>query len=534
MTGEKFLDKIFKDLYLSDEVLHTSLKSNTKYENIKAYMERLERIHGKATTEHRKNLIKRLYYDKYVIKENSIPNGMDKNKIITDQANSLERWLDYLTNDNIKWPMWIKYWVFQGVLKIGTYDEAHDVYMKRSKKTTAPFIDVNPEVLNKCINIVLKYVKESDIDDIELKKLVESGSFVKLYEKFEKIYRDNIANNSDKFDGIWKVYRMESEQIALQKEKNGEIPEYLRLYNSLKNRSTGWYTGISLQSAKTQICGGSNLFRDYKGGDFYCYFTKDKNGEYKIPRIAIRMEGHNKIAEIRGIDVSQNLELGLEDVVEDKLKEMNFLTKEDVLNYLKIIENMKKITLLNKKFARGEEFSVDELKFIYQLDGPVKNFGLFGDNRLENIANSIDDKMVYDKLDFEYKVKFIISLSKKFRLAKFNKKEFKIKDKEVLLQAIASYFNSIEYADPILFDDREFMLKAIKICDQSFTRASLKLKKDKKFILEAIKTNYFVYYYLDNEVLTDDSFKKKATLYQKWAKFQDGVSNLVGKKDRVK
>lgn len=142
--------------------------------------------------------------------------------------------------------------------------------------------------------------------------------------------------------------------------------------------------------------------------------------------------------------------------------------------------------------------------------------------------------MVYDKLDFEYKVKFIISLSKKFRLAKFNKKEFKIKDKEVLLQAIASYFNSIEYADPILFDDREFMLKAIKICDQSFTRASLKLKKDKKFILEAIKTNYFVYYYLDNEVLTDDSFKKKATLYQKWAKFQDGVSNLVGKKDRVK
>ena len=46
--------------------------------------------------------------------------------------------------------------------------------------------------------------------------------------------------------------------------------------------------------------------------------------------------------------------------------------------------------------------------------------------RLENIANSIDDKMVYDKLDFEYKVKFISSLSKKFRLAKFNKKEFKL------------------------------------------------------------------------------------------------------------
>ena len=56
--------------------------------------------------------------------------------------------------------------------------------------------------------------------------------------------------------------------------------------------------------AINQICGGGG----YLGGDFYVYYILDKNNEYKIPRIAIRLEGHNEIGEIRGIEENQNLE----------------------------------------------------------------------------------------------------------------------------------------------------------------------------------------------------------------------------------
>ncbi len=36
--GEKFLDKIYKDLHLSEIVMHTANKSDDKYQKIEKYM----------------------------------------------------------------------------------------------------------------------------------------------------------------------------------------------------------------------------------------------------------------------------------------------------------------------------------------------------------------------------------------------------------------------------------------------------------------------------------------------------------------
>lgn len=525
MNGEKFLDKIFKDLYLSDEVNHTALVSNDKYENIRLYMERLERVHNRATTEYKKNLVRRMYYDKYVIKEAAIPDNRDKENIIMDQRKSLDKWIDYLTSDDVKWPMWVKYWVFQGVLKIGTYDESHDVYMKRSKKTIAPFMELNSEVLIKCVELILKHVNKESITDDELNELVESGSFEKIYHYFSKKYHKTIVDNSDKFDGVWIKYQMESIAVADEKEKKGEVPEYLKLYNSLQERGTGWCTAASASNAKAQICGGRYIFNYYKGGDFYCYYTKDLNGKYKIPRISIRMEGHDKIAEIRGIDSSQNVELGMEGIVESKLSEMDFLTKDDVSKYLKIIDNMKKITDLNRKFAKGEEFSIEELRVIYQLDKKLESFSLFdNDERIGNIVKRLDNKMMYEKFGFEDKVKFLVSLTRNFRLVR---DDFKINDREVLLKAISVCFDCIEHVDDSLFDDRDFMLDMIKVNERAFFRVTPRLKSDEKFIMEAVLVNHYVYYCLDNQTLVNDKFRRKIGILRKWKEFQDGVSGLV-------
>ncbi len=191
-SGEKFLDRIFKDIYLSDEVQHTSLKSDRKEEAIRKYMERLERIHKKANITGRKELIKQLYFNKYVIKKENLPvyiSDHDKEIIIENQKKTLESWINYLTDENARYPMWLKYWAFQGMLKMGTRDDARGIYQRRSDKTIAPFIDTNAAIIADCIQNMQEYVNGRHSGNEEIDVSLQSGSFKKLYEHFERKYK---------------------------------------------------------------------------------------------------------------------------------------------------------------------------------------------------------------------------------------------------------------------------------------------------------------------------------------------------------
>jgi hypothetical protein len=173
-NGERFLDIIFKDLYKSEEVLHTKEKDDTKEDSINRYLNRLEKIHKKANIESKKNLIKHLYYDKYVIKQEDIKgkNSKEKEDIIENQKKTLSTWIDYLIDDNTEYPMWAKYWVFQQVLKIGTYDEISAKYTKRTKYTINPFVEVIPEVISKCINNIVELFKDKKMSTQEIRKFI--------------------------------------------------------------------------------------------------------------------------------------------------------------------------------------------------------------------------------------------------------------------------------------------------------------------------------------------------------------------------
>ena len=292
-TGEKFLDKLYKDLFNSEIVEHTKEKSDSREEAIKKYMDRLEKAHQNATTENRKERLKRLYYDKYIIKEENLPKNLtdeQKTQIIENQKLSLDKWLDYLTDENARYPMWAKYWVFQGMLKMGTYDEAHEVYQNRSKKTLAPFVDANTEIIANAIDILEKKLEKKEINDEKIKKVIETGSFSKIYTILQNKYKKNLTNNEN-IEGIWVKYN------------EGNKEEAIKLAKSLEGKNTGWCTA-SENMAISQVCGGNN----YQGGDFYVYYTKDNENNYTNPRIAIRMEGKNSIGEIRGIEESQNME----------------------------------------------------------------------------------------------------------------------------------------------------------------------------------------------------------------------------------
>ena len=369
--GEKFINKLFQWLYNSNEVQNSREKSDDRITSIAKYMERLESIHQRGNTEHRKDLLKSLYFRKYIINYSDIPKDMNKNekqRIIKNQKQTLGEWLDYLTEPTNPYPMWLKFWIFQSVIKMGTKDQTTGFYNKRAKKTLAPFPSVNPEIIAKCVDILLKEIKKEGIttnhfeDDKELQKLVENGNFSKMYSFFEKKYKKSVKSNTS--EGIWIKYNQGSKEEAI------------KLSKSLEGKNTGWCTAGE-DIAIYQVCD------PYEGGDFYVYYTKDNEGKYTNPRIAIRMIGKEIIGEIRGILEHQNLEESMIDILEKKLKSMN-LSSEEVSSHIKAIEDLKELSIIADKMKLNQKLSKRE---IYNLYTKKYGFGWQNDPRVKKIIN---------------------------------------------------------------------------------------------------------------------------------------------------
>ena len=292
-TGELFIDRLFKDLYKSKEVLNGNRNPSQKEANIRRYMERLEELHNRVNEsprEHDRDLLKQLYYDKYVIKEDEIPESyyihqqeillergyghvniteeMKKelaSQVIEEQKKSLDYWIDYFTSsDTSMYSMWAKYWAFQGMLKLGTYNKENRNFSRRTKGTTVPFVELNQEALALSIDTLIKYLNKEEITDKDLEKIIESGVFGKIY-AYELMYLDRInKEKSNSNDGVWIKYPQGS--------------DHMKLVNSIQGKGTGWCTAGE-ETAKIQL----------SNGDFYVYYSYDSNNQPTIPRIAIRM-----------------------------------------------------------------------------------------------------------------------------------------------------------------------------------------------------------------------------------------------------
>ena len=382
-AGEEFLNRLYKDLVHSAEVNYTA-KGADKNEDLAIYLERLDRITKKANNKEKLNLLKYFYYKKYVIKKENVPESYfehqeqialergyghityeekekkeEVNSIISEQKESLDRWLDYFINEETSYyPMWFKYYVFQNVMKIGYFDKEKNEFTKRTDSTVKPFIEINREAVAMLYDELYKYLDKQRITDSQLEQLIKNGSFNKIYSyiitKLDKV--NKIKRNSN--EGIWKKYDM------------GSNPEIL--FNDINGKGTGWCTAGGIETATAHLI----------GGDFYVYYTKDENDEYTIPRIAIRME-YGNIAEIRGIAEYQNLENEMENVIEEKLNE--FPDKDE---YNKKVSDMKELTRLYKKHQRKEELLFEELKFLYEIDSKIRDFGYGKDIRIEEILDN--------------------------------------------------------------------------------------------------------------------------------------------------
>ena len=407
---DKFMGKLY-DILLSSDIIDYDDKARDlkeKKTRLENYLNKLERVQRKAISkEDHIDTLKRLYYDRYVIKKENIPdsyfkslekryldeghghhnlvkpdNEIDKrlkeehiNVIIREQIDSLNTWLNYFfSSDSDYLPMWAKVWAFQGMLGIGNLNKEKDGYSRRSNTSVNPFVSLDSEILGKCVDLVREIFDNKEVSDNEVEKLVSSGSFAKLYGKL-LANKKQLKIVSDA--GIWVKYNHETEVEANKKLEEGKEPEYLRLYNTLQGYNTGWCTAGSKETAKGQICGSSS----YMGGDFYVYYTQDGNNEYKVPRIAIRMN-QDSIGEIRGVAEGQNIESNMETILEEKLKEF-----PDGKSYQKKVNNMKQLTKIYDNYKK-RELTKEELMFLYELNGKIIGFGHRKDPRIGEIKLS--------------------------------------------------------------------------------------------------------------------------------------------------
>ena len=389
------ISKVYTNLHNSDRVLKASNISDKKRERLLKYFERLEELHNKVAKTKSvtgEKLLKNFYYDLYVIKPENIPDAYFQNQVrlarergygniklteedkrrmteevIDDQKKSLDKWIEYFLYDeeSKSYGMWEKYWVFQGLQNLGKYDKETGKFSKRDKSTVYPFPPVEREYIFTTLKLMEDFLKDKKGEE-DIKQALSTGNFKLLYEYVIKqsfLKGEHQSNNSD---GKWIKYEQES--------------DYNILRDSLQGYYTGWCTAAGENFAKDQLA----------GGDFYVYYSLDKNGEAKVPRIAIRMDGKDKIGEIRGIADNQNMEPEMMPILEEKLKEF-----PDKDKYLKKEHDMKLLTLIDKKVNNNIELTLEELKFLYEIDSKITGFGYRKDPRIEEIKRKRNERRDY-------------------------------------------------------------------------------------------------------------------------------------------
>ena len=306
---------------------------------------------------------------------------------VGDLESSLDEWIKYLSDTNEPYPTWFRYYAFRNILNLGEYDKDKQEFPKRSKGTSKLFPDIDRGALAYVEEImtaaqddtVLARVRESQKEfgapEADMWTPQKAQDFVKM--SFAKQYAKGIEAQGT----ITPELRAETRGEWVQYHQ-GDDPK--GLWKSLQNKGTAWCTR-GYPTAEAQL----------KAGDFYVYYTLDATGAPTIPRIAIRMEGDKKIAENpRGVfDSQQNLEPNMVEILDEKLKEFG----AEANTFKKKSEDMRMLTVLEKKREEGVPFTKNDLILLYEINGTIEGFGYQKDPRIAELRqgrNTEDDMLV--------------------------------------------------------------------------------------------------------------------------------------------
>lgn len=292
-----------------------------------------------------------------------------------DQKGSLEEWIDYLASDKPAYlPDYLKYWVFQGMLKLERYKRGEEGKPGRfperptgRQRSTKMFPEVNERALE---FIASAYEAKSKNEPIHFRYdmpqlaqqtflgVLEKKDFRLLYgwgqEYIPPISEEEMKNTH----GQWVTYPEGSEAKTLSR--------------TLQGKGSGW------------CIAGENIAQDYlKNGDLAIYYTRDREGNFTIPRVVIVSSG-NRVTEVRGIEWEENVDKYVKEtnIIRDKLNELpggEQFYETDV--------DAKRLTAIDRKITSGIELDGSELAFLYEIDRPIKYFGYKKDPRIAELRS---------------------------------------------------------------------------------------------------------------------------------------------------
>ena len=361
-SGEEFLNELYKDLHISEIVMHTASKSDSPTTKISKYLARLDRVVTKAhQKEHDWNLFKSLCHSKYVIKEEDIKEEYiakktspttSRDKVIYNtimaSKDSLDSWIDFLGSlENEE--MWVKLWIFKGITSMGNYNDDRKAFSRRTKHTTSPFPMFDSVITLDIIDKVKTLIKTNDQELIN--DTITSESFAKLYAYYFSMKREEIIKRSKTTSGEWVHYEGVSDRI--------------RLRSDIIGKGTLWC--IENRKDAKEIL---------ENGVIDIYYSYDEELKPTIPRLAIVSNDKN-IKEVRGIGHSQNIEPFMEDILERKLLSYNYNEKVN-----KTLINARRLTYLTEK----ENYSKSDIEFLYEIKEKIGFFGYAKRNMQKDLA----------------------------------------------------------------------------------------------------------------------------------------------------
>ncbi len=427
--GEQFIHQQNPELHTAQPVEHEKRRLERRGEEISDkpadkladWLNILEQTHtGHQEDPKVLDRLKKYYYKRHVIKQENIPDSywdlqrkiitnegrsgdFEKDEagkiiipdeikeqaeatLISDQEKSLDKWLDYLTSTDAEYPMWAKYWAFTSMVKMGKLEKKEDEtgketarFQKRTKDTVAPFPTLNPRALAETISVIEAWAREKQkakqdrvktdnksakLSDEEFKQLLSTENFAKIYSQFLIEMPEYSAEGLKNIEGKWVKY------------DQGSTPD--KLVQSLEGHPLEWCTA-NIDTARTQL----------EGGDFYVYYSYGKDDDKDnptIPRIAIRMEGQDKIAEVRGIAADQNFDPYIAPVIDAKLKEFG----SEGNRYQKSSADMKQLTVIGNKIEKDQKLTRDDLIFLYEINSSIQGFGYGKDLRIKELQGQRD------------------------------------------------------------------------------------------------------------------------------------------------
>jgi len=399
MENPGFLKKKYGNLHESEEVQSAKERtekrtgeklSQNPEELIQNYLDRFSEILDREDPEERQQgieALKKILHKELIISEEDIPyrafeleqdiaeqQGHGRPEITEhfkqqkieqiqhDQEESLDTWINYLSSPDAMYPDWAKYWAFRSMTQMGGYSKEKGSFGKRKKGTVHAFPTLNAGCLAEVIEVIQKKQQKEDLSglDPEFKELLNTENFAKLYtyalEQFGGLRWENLEN----ITGFWKTY------------EEGSEPD--ELVESLKGFPLEWCTRNET-TARNQL----------QGGDFHVYYSQDNSGIARVPRLAIRMQQH-RIAEVRGIEVQQEVDEYILPVLDEKLQEFG----DEGKIYRRLSMNMKQMTEVTEKHRSNTEMSSSDLRFLYEMNNKIYGFGYNKrDPRIKEVLSSI-------------------------------------------------------------------------------------------------------------------------------------------------